>query len=88
MKHMHRPDPKCPPEMQDKRMVVILPEGLYAAWLDAPAANSNEFIVQILADRLTATSEPRPLKKGETPPLIRPVSSVGKAVWVYSVLLG
>lgn len=25
-KHMHRPDLKRPPEKQDKRMVVILPE--------------------------------------------------------------
>ena len=39
-RNMHRLDPKRPPEMQDKRMVVILPDGLYEAWLDAPAANS------------------------------------------------
>ena len=58
MKHMHRPDPKRPPEMQDKRMVVILPEGLYEAWHDAPAANSADFIRQYPADRLTATPEP------------------------------
>lgn len=53
MKHMHRPDPKRPPEMQDKRMVVILPEGLYEAWLDA----SVDFIRQYPADRLLATPE-------------------------------
>jgi len=70
MKHMHRPDPKRPSEMQDKRMVVILPEGLYEAWLDAPAANSNEFMRQYPADRLTATPEPPPPKKGGTPTLI------------------
>ena len=70
MKHMHRPDPKRPPDMQDKRMVVILPEGLYEAWLDAPAANSSEFMRQYPADRLTATPElPQP-KKGETLNLI------------------
>lgn len=70
MKHMHRPDPKRPPEMQDKRMVVILPEGLYEAWLDAPAANSSDFMRQYPAARLVATPEPSPPKKGETPALI------------------
>lgn len=55
MKHMYWPDPKRPQEMQDKRMVVILPEGLYEAWLNAPAANSAEFIRQYPDDRSTAT---------------------------------
>ncbi len=70
MKYMHRPDPKRPPEMQDKRMVVILAEGLYEAWLDAPAAESADFIRQYSADRLLATPEPPPLKRGEAPTLI------------------
>lgn len=67
MKYMHRPDPKRPPEMQDKRMVVILPKGLYEAWLDAPASESTEFMRQYPADRLVATPEPAPPKIGETP---------------------
>ena len=67
---MHRPDPKRPPEMQDKRLVVILPVGLYDAWLDAPAANASAFIRQYPADQLLATAEPPPPKKGETPRLI------------------
>lgn len=58
MKHYHRPDPARSPEMQDKRMVVILPEGLYEAWLDAPAANAHEFMRLYPADRLVATPEP------------------------------
>lgn len=58
MKHYHRPDPTRPAEMQDKRMVVILPVGLYEAWLDAPAANSHDFMRQFPADRLIATPEP------------------------------
>ena len=33
---LHRPDPKRTPDKQDKRMVVILPEEAYGAWLDAP----------------------------------------------------
>ena len=35
-KGMHRPDLTRPPEQQDKRMVVILPETQYEEWLDAP----------------------------------------------------
>lgn len=70
MKHMHRPDPKRPPEMQDKRMVVILPDGLYEAWLDAPAPESTDFMRQYSADQLLATPEPPPPKKGETATLI------------------
>jgi putative SOS response-associated peptidase YedK len=65
MSHMHRPDPKRPSEQQDKRMVVILPNGLYEAWLDAPAANSKEFMRQYPAALLSATPEPaqaRPVK--------------------------
>ena len=70
MKYMHRPDPKRPPEMQDKRMVAILPEGLYEAWLDAPAAESLDFLRQYPADQLTATPEPPPPKRGEALTLI------------------
>lgn len=62
-KHMHRPDPKRPVEMQDKRMVVILPAAQYRDWLDAPAANSMEFMQQYPADRLLAVPEPAEPKK-------------------------
>lgn len=58
---LHRPDPKRPPEAQDKRMVAILPRGLYGAWLDAPAgAASMEFMRMFPADRLSAESLPLP----------------------------
>ena len=70
MKHMHRPDFNRPPEMQGKRMVVILPEGLHQGWLDARAANSSGFMKQYPADRLLATPEPPLPKKGETPSLL------------------
>ncbi|WPB58666.1 SOS response-associated peptidase [Xylophilus sp. GOD-11R] len=53
-KELHRSDPKRPPEMQDKRMVAILPRGLYDAWLDAPAERSIDFMRQFPADRLMA----------------------------------
>lgn len=32
-RELHRPDPKRPPHMQDKRMVVILYEDDYLRWL-------------------------------------------------------
>ena len=39
-------------------------------WLDAPAANSSDFMRQYPADRLVPTPEPPPPKNGETPALI------------------
>ncbi|MGJ7512630.1 SOS response-associated peptidase [Variovorax sp. GT1P44] len=60
---MHRPDPKRPPEMQDKRMVVILPEAQYGEWLDAPPERSMDFMLQFPAERLAMTAEPLPPKE-------------------------
>ena len=56
---LHRPDPKRPPDKQDKRMVVILSEEAYAAWLDAPAAQSMDFLRPYPADQLLAVPEPK-----------------------------
>lgn len=36
-KALHRPDPKRPPDRQEKRVVVILREAPYAEWLDTSA---------------------------------------------------
>jgi len=63
MKHMHRPDPKRPIVMQDKRMVVILPEAQYEEWLDAPAERSMNFMNQYPAERLVMTPESLPPKE-------------------------
>lgn len=46
MRHYHRAG-------DEKRMVVILPKGLYQDWLNAPASASMEFMRQYPADRLT-----------------------------------
>ena len=54
-KELHRPDPKREPHSQDKRMVVILNEDSYEAWLDAPADKSMKFVRQYSADYLTAS---------------------------------
>jgi putative SOS response-associated peptidase YedK len=48
MRNYHKPD-------DEKRMVVILPRGLYNDWLDAPASDSLEFMRQYPADRLMTT---------------------------------
>ena len=56
---LHRPDPKRPSDKQDKRMVVILPEAAYAAWLDAPAEQSMDFLRPYPAEQLLAVPEPK-----------------------------
>jgi putative SOS response-associated peptidase YedK len=62
-RELHRPDPKRPPHMQDKRMVVILNEDAYRAWLDAPAERSMEFLHQYPEERLAAIPEPNEPKE-------------------------
>lgn len=53
-KELHKPDPKLPPEKQDKRMAVILEEAAYEAWLDAPVEHSMEFMRPLPASELNA----------------------------------
>ena len=67
LKLMHRLDPKRPPDKQDKRMVVILPEAQYGEWLDAPAERSMAFMTKFPAERLAMVAEPATprSKKGE-----------------------
>lgn len=67
-KEMHRPDLKRPPEQQDKRMVVILPETQYEEWLDAPVERSRAFLNQYPAERLVMTPEPPPPKAPKPKP--------------------
>jgi putative SOS response-associated peptidase YedK len=45
MRNYHRPE-------DERRMVVILPKGLYRDWLTAPASESMEFMRRYPADRL------------------------------------
>lgn len=45
MRNYHKPQ-------DEKRMVVILPRGLYGDWLKAPASDSMEFMRQYPADRM------------------------------------
>ena len=64
---LHRPDPKRAPELQDKRMVAILPRGLYDAWLDAPPEASMDFMRMFPADRLLAEARPDPARGAAAP---------------------
>lgn len=51
MNQYHRPD-------DEKRMVVILPNGSIRDWLKASASESMAFMRQYPADRLTAEAKP------------------------------
>ncbi|WGK63497.1 SOS response-associated peptidase (plasmid) [Halopseudomonas sp. SMJS2] len=51
MRNYHRPD-------DEKRMVVILPNGAINDWLRAPPEQSMEFMLQYPADRLVAEARP------------------------------
>lgn len=51
MRNFHKPD-------DEKRMVVILPNGVHQDWLRAPAEESMEFMRPYPADRLIAEAEP------------------------------
>ena len=51
MCNYHRPG-------EEKRMVVLLDESQYDAWLDAPAEGSMDFMQACPPERLAATGEP------------------------------
>lgn len=53
MRNYHRPE-------DEKRMVVILPRGLYRDWLEAPVEASADFMRRYRADRLTVTEPSHP----------------------------
>jgi putative SOS response-associated peptidase YedK len=54
MRQYHKPD-------DEKRMVVILNEAAYDAWLQAPASESRDFLRQFPADNLVAEKPQIPL---------------------------
>jgi putative SOS response-associated peptidase YedK len=51
MNQFHKPT-------DEKRMVVVLNEDAYQAWLEAPTDKSMEFMRAFNADRLTVASAP------------------------------
>lgn len=57
--HMHRPE-------DEKRMVVVLPEARYEAWLDASVEQSMDFMHPYPAEQLAMAAEPPP--KASRPP--------------------
>ncbi len=54
IRQYHKPD-------DEKRMVVVLEEGDYDAWLRTPATESRAFLRQFGADGLVAEQAQRPL---------------------------
>ena len=44
MARMHKPDPKLPPDAQDKRMVVVLEPETWTDWLSAPVTQARDLI--------------------------------------------
>ena len=44
MNRMHRPDPKRPPNMQDKRSVIPIALGDVDAWLTAPSEQAVDLM--------------------------------------------
>lgn len=44
MSRMHKPDPKLPPDAQDKRMVVVLEPDTWEDWLTVPVARARKLI--------------------------------------------
>lgn len=59
MKHFHKPE-------DEKRMVVVLDEADYDAWLDAPQNRMREFLSKYPAKQLESEPVPRP-KTQKTP---------------------
>lgn len=51
----------------EKRMVVILPEAVYADWLAAPLQRSMDFMHPYPAERLVASAAPSTSTRSETP---------------------
>lgn len=51
MRNFHKPE-------DEKRMVVVLNEDAYDAWLDAPVEQSMDFMQQFPADLLVAAAAP------------------------------
>lgn len=51
MRNFHRPE-------DEKRMVVVLPEAHYSDWLQAPVAQSQDFLLPYPADALRASAPP------------------------------
>lgn len=62
MNRMHKPDPKLPPDGQDKRTVVVLEPETWEDWLTAPVAKARELIT--VAPAAIFKAEPDDLRAG------------------------
>lgn len=69
LKLMHRPDPKRPPHMQDKRTVVPLEKGDWDAWLHATVEQA-EALIKLPPVELFRHGPQDPTKQVELPVLL------------------
>jgi putative SOS response-associated peptidase YedK len=60
MRRMHKPDPKLPPDQQDKRSVVAIERNDMECWLNGPAEAAERLIRLTPAEAFDA----RPEKQG------------------------
>jgi putative SOS response-associated peptidase YedK len=58
MSHMHKPDPKLPPDQQDKRMVVVLEQEHWSEWLTGPVGLARQLITTAPANVFNAQPDP------------------------------
>ena len=62
MGRMHRPDPKRPPHMQDKRSVVPIEPADVATWLTAPLAEAQGLVRLAADEAFVGAPEVQPLR--------------------------
>jgi putative SOS response-associated peptidase YedK len=62
MNRMHKPDPKRPPAMQDKRSVVPIEAADVEAWLHAPLEQAAQLVRLAPVEAFVAEPEARPVK--------------------------
>lgn len=56
MSRMHKPDPKLPPDQQDKRSVVAIEQGAVERWLQGSQEDVAEFLAPPAADLIEAAA--------------------------------
>ena len=59
MSRMHRPDPKLPPDQQDKRSVVVIEPSNFDAWLEGSIDDARTLIRLAPRDVYSAGPDPR-----------------------------
>jgi putative SOS response-associated peptidase YedK len=72
MRRMHRPDPKRPPDMQDKRSVVPIEPADIDTWLAAPLPQAAQLVRLAAADLFRAEPAPPGIHPAAAQPSVLP----------------